>query len=251
RLHSAPAGAKSPGRRRAAPGRRAAQAARRETRSSFVQLEERLVDCDRGVGDAALERAPPSKRAPQRRGDEDDAAPVDVQVELARDPLRDGQPPRGPPCCVDAAGLVGEMHPALARACSHLHRLEPVVRQATISAACPTIRANRGTVSSRFSREQNSMSASRPGGPYVRAFSPSSADAKEPAGRSAATAASVRSPVSRWTILPAQYASSIAYVPMKPAQYTTTSPPDPAAASETASRFRSEPRRTTSQRSAA
>ena len=53
--------------------------------------------------------------------------------------------------------------------------------------------ASRGTTSSTFSRAQNAMSSSSPGGPYVRAFSPSSAFGNARAINSAAIAASVRS----------------------------------------------------------
>ena len=83
-------------------------------------------------------------------------------------------------------------------------------RHATISAAEPTMRAKRGTVSSIFSRAQNSMSASSPGGPYVRAFRPSSAVGNDCATSAAAIAASLRSPPSSSTNRPAQYASSSA-----------------------------------------
>ena len=55
-------------------------------------------------------------------------------------------------------------------------RAVPQDLHATISAAFPTMRANRGTVCSRSTCAQYSTSASRPGGPYVRAFSPSSGD---------------------------------------------------------------------------
>ena len=86
--------------------------------------------------------------------------------------------------------------------------------ESTISAAGPTMRARRGTVSSTLSRAQNSTSASSPGGPYVRAFSPSSAVGNDCATSAAATAASLRSPPTSCTIRPAQYASSSAKPPL-------------------------------------
>src|SRR5712675_3579144 len=63
---------------------------------------------------------------------------------------------------------------------------------ATISAAGPSKRAKRGTVSSRSTCAQNSISASSPGGPYVRAFNPASGSGHAAAITSAPIAASLR-----------------------------------------------------------
>src|SRR5207237_6026562 len=76
-----------------------------------------------------------------------------------------------------------------------------------ISAAGPLIPVKRGTTSRTSSRAQKAMSSSSPGGPYVRAFRPSSAVGNALATSSAASPASVRSPLTSWTMRPAQYAS--------------------------------------------
>src|SRR6266542_1356698 len=83
----------------------------------------------------------------------------------------------------------------------------------SISAAGPTLPTSLGMTSSTLSRAQKTMSSSRPGGPYVRAFNPSSALGNARATRSAAIAASERSASSNCTMRPAQYASSRANAP--------------------------------------
>src|SRR5215211_1729835 len=75
-----------------------------------------------------------------------------------------------------------------------------------ISAAESTIRLRRGTTFTTSSCEQNLMSFSSPGGPYVLASSASCADGNARATRTHAFAASVTSPPSFSTIRPAQYA---------------------------------------------
>src|SRR4051812_8291518 len=122
---------------------------------------------------------------------------------------------------------------------------------ATISAAAPTIRENRGTVASRSTCAQKRMSSSSPGGPYVRAFNPSSASGQRAAMTPAAIAASVGSPASASTIRPAQYASSSAKLPLKPEHTIATSPPSARAASASADKLSSEPTSTTSHLDAA
>src|SRR4029453_1901476 len=94
-----------------------------------------------------------------------------------------------------------------------------------ISRAPSPIRDRRGTTSSIPTWAQNAMSSSRPGGPYVRASSPSWASGHARAIASVAFAASDGSAPSSWTIRPAQYASSSANWPWKPAQTIITSSP--------------------------
>ena len=133
---------------------------------------------------------------------------------------------------------------------ARIRRYRAVPASRLISAAPPTMRLSRGTTSRTLTWAQNAMSASRPGGPYVRARSPSCASGQACAIASAALPESEGSASSSWTIRPAQYASSSANWPWKPAQTIVTSSSSSRAAAATASRLSRLPSMTWSERAA-
>lgn len=106
-------------------------------------------------------RPPDDEQHERRLGD---ALPGQVLEQQLRD-LRDRE---------DEDEVVEELERADAALALGL-RAPPEGHAAAISAAGPRIPAKRGTTSSTLSRAQKAMSSSRPGGPYVRAFSPASA----------------------------------------------------------------------------